>query len=170
MATRIISTMSAAGTAHTNSTTETTVGYVALPAGTFGLGKIINAKGILRATATDSTDTLVAVAYMHTAATVASGTALGTSSAVDAANDNTVSFDLTFSPYSAQGSTAGSIVVHGSMSAVGAEGTVTMRAVYQLLTSIDFTAIQYIGIGADWSVAAAANSCRMEAFDVLEIT
>jgi succinyl-CoA synthetase alpha subunit len=162
--------MAAAGTAHTNSTAETTVGYVALPPGTFGLGKIINAKGILRATATDSTDTLTVVAYMYTTAVVVSGTALGTSGAVDAANDNTVSFDLTFSPYTAQGSTAGTIVVHGTMTAVGAEGTVTARAVYQLLSSIDFTATQYIGIGADWSVAAAANSCRMEAFDVIEIT
>ena len=169
MGARVISTMTAAGTAFTNSTVETVLTYATIPAGTFAQGKQVRVSGIVRATATDSTDTLVVVAYMHTAAAVASGTALGTSGAVDAANDNTVSCDLIFSPYGAPGDTSDSIVVHGWMTAVGAEGTVTARAVYQLLSSIDYTATQYIGLTGDWSVSAAANSCRAEAFDVIEI-
>ena len=82
---------------------------------------------------------------------------------------DTVSWDICFSPYSVVGSTSGTIIVHGWMTIVGTEGTVTCRAVYQKLTSVDFTAIQYIGITGKHSTTSASDASNIEACDFVEI-
>lgn len=169
MGAHVISMLSAAGTAVTASSTETVGSYVAIPAGTFANGKQIRVNGHARATATNSTDTLTVKAYSHTAAAIASGTELATSGAVDAANDDVVTCELVFSPRSAAGSSSGSIVVSGFFSAVGAEGTVTTRAVHQVLSSIDFNAVLYVGLTLKWSTTSSGNSAQVEALDVVEI-
>jgi hypothetical protein len=152
----------AAGTAHTNSTDEAVLGSVLIPANTLGRGVVLEVAGQVRATATNSTDTLIVNARVHTSAAVA-GTVVGTSGAVDATNDDVVDFDLRIIPRSAQNSTSGGLLVIGSMTAVGAEGTVTRRAVHQVMTGVDYAADQYLVISADWSAASTGDSCQLEA-------
>lgn len=170
MPSRLLQMRTADGTALTASSTETVLDSIALPPGSLGNGKQIRISGVVIATATNSTDTLTVKAYHHTAAAVASGTALGTSGAVDAANNDTCNFEIIVSAQSAQGSTSGTLVVTGYMSAVGAEGTVTQRGVYQKLTAVDLTATQYLGVTAQWSSTNSGNSCVIQMFDVVEIT
>lgn len=169
MGLRILSIRSSAGTAHTNSTDEAVLDSYLIPAGSLMLGKVLRFTGQVRATATNSTDTLLVRCYGHTAASVA-GTAVSTSGAVDATDNDTVDFDIEFIPRSAAGSTSGSIMVRGGMTAVGAEGTVTYRGVHQILSSINYTSDYYFVVGGDWSVASASNSCQSEALTVYELT
>lgn len=166
---RLISLRSSDGTAHTNSTTEAVLDSVLIPAGSLMVGKVYNVKGKIRATATNSTDTLTVLATFHTSATTG-GTTIGTSGAVDAADNDVVYFDIDLIPQSAAGSSAGTIEVCGSMSVVGAEGTVTMRAVHHALSSINYLANQYFVVTGDWSVASASNSCVSESLYCAELS
>lgn len=169
MSVRIRSMATATGTAVTASSTETVGASFEIGAGAFANGKQIRMQGAVLATATNSTDTLTVKAYHHTTAAIGSGTELATSGAVDAADNDVVNFDLVFSPRSVPGSTSGTVVVHGWMTVVAAEGTASARAVHQILTAVDFTATGFIGVTLKWSTTSASNSATVSAFDVLEI-
>lgn len=158
----------AAGTAHSNSTDEAVLASYALPANFLQSGKSIRWQGAVRATSTNSTDTLTVNCRVHTSAAVA-GTIVATSGAVDVANNDVVIFDLTLVPRSSAGTASGSILVFGLCSAPGAEGTATARVAFEVLSSIDYTAAQHLIISADWSVASASNSCQAEANVVYEL-
>ena len=158
---KLINVRTSDGTAHTNSTTEAVLDSVTIKAGTLQAGKVLRFRGKIRATATNSTDTLTVNASVHTSAATG-GTAVGTSGAVDVADNDVVYYDIDLIPQSAAGSSAGTIEVHGTMSAPGAEGTATTRVVPQALSSINYLADQYFVISADWSVASASNSCVAE--------
>lgn len=158
---KLISVRTSDGTAHTNSTTEAVLDSVKIAAGSLQAGKVFRFRGKVRATAENSTDTLTVLATVHTSAAIG-GTTIGTSGAVDAAANDVVYYDIDLIPQSAAGSSAGTIEVQGTMTALGAEGTVTARAVHQALSSINYLADQYFVITGDWSVASASNSCVAE--------
>lgn len=171
MGLRNLTTTTAAGTAVSNTTTETALNgaLFTIPANTLRAGVAYHLKGTVRATATNSTDTLQVRVRGHTAATLAAGTAVAASGAVDVADNDVVHLDLRVCPRSAAGSTAGTVAVDGVISAPGAEGTATTRVAFEILT-VDYTAAYYIGATGVWSVASASNSCQVETFIVDEIT
>lgn len=153
--------MDAAGTAHTNSTTETALGSYSLPANTLFTGALLRIKYQGIATATNSTDTLLVKLYIGGL----SGTALLTGTATDVADNNIFmgECDITVRTVGA----AGTFTASGSHSDVpAASGTAV--PVYEITgsTAIDTTAAQVIAVGADWSVASTSNSCRLDRFSV----
>lgn len=164
---KIFSNAVADGTALTNTTTETPLDSVLLPAGTLQSGKVFRWQGKVRATATNSTDTLNVKLYTHTSAAIG-GTAIGQSGAVDVADNDVVYWDLTVIPQSAAGSSAGTIEVIGLVTAPGAEGTATARVAHHQVTSVNYLADLYLVCTGTWSVASASNSCVAEASLVIE--
>ena len=146
----------AAGTVHTNSTTEAVLDSTSIPAYSTQAGTIYHWTGSVRATQTNSTDTLTVVGRIGT--TALAGTAIFTTGAVDAADDDVVVWDVTLACRSTT-----SCIASGSASIVGAEGTVTTRALFQSLTITNTSAL-YFGVTADWSAASASDDVQGESF------
>lgn len=168
---RNLSTLTAAGTALSNTTTETALAgaLFSIPANTLRSGVSYHIRALVRATSTNSTDTLQVRARGHTASTLAGGTAAAASGAVDATDNDIVFADLRLTPRSAAGSTAGTVAVDGIMTTVGAEGTTTSRGVFEILT-VDYTAAYYFGLTGAWSAASASDSAQVETFAVDEVS
>jgi hypothetical protein len=160
---RPLSILTAAGTAHSNSTDEAVLASHVFAAYTFAAGKVYRVTGSVRATSTNSTDTLTAV--LRLGAVALTGTALATTGAVDATNNDVFSFDVEIVPR-ADGA---SVAVRGTASILGAAGTVTHRAVHAIVSSLDFEAALSVAVTADWSVASASNSVQAETFNVYEV-
>lgn len=157
----LLYTQVAAGTAHSDSTTETAIGSFSIPANTLKVGDVIRVKFQGIATATNSTDTLLVKLYIGGI----TGTALLTGTATDVANNNIFcgECDITIRTTGA----TGTLVAFGSHSDVpAASGTAV--PVYEITpsTTVDTTAAQVIAVGADWSVASASNSCRLDILTV----
>jgi len=163
---RVLSRLTAAGTAFSDSTTETVLASYALPAYSLQPGKVYHLHGAVIATATNSTDTHTVV--VRVGPTTLTGTVVGTSGAVDVADNGIVVVDLYLTVRDADG--ASNVIVSGFVSAAGVEGTVTARAAFEQLTTLDSGVAQRIELTGDWSVASASNSCRADAFILSEIT
>jgi len=153
----------AASTAHTNTTTEALFStQYSIPANTLKAGTVVKIyfQGI--ATATNSTDTLTIKLYIGGLA----GTALLTGTATDVANNDIFAgwFHLVIRTAGASGTMVG---FGAHTDAPAASGTATMDVTEILAsTTIDTTAAQVIGVGADWSVANAGNSARLDVLTV----
>jgi hypothetical protein len=158
MSQRLVSVLTAAGTAHAASTAEAVLASVSLPANFFQAGQVCRLRAAVLATATVSTDTLTVV--VRVGGTTLTGTVCASSGAVDVADNDVVIVDLQFTVRSV--GTAGVVIVDGFCTAAGAEGTVTARAAYQSLAP-DTTAALLVELTADWSTTSA-NSCRAESF------
>lgn len=156
--------MTAAGTAHTNSTTETVLASYAFPAYAFQPGKVYHLHAAAIATATNSTDTLTVVVRLGP--TTLTGTTIGTTGAVDVSDNNVVVVDLYLTVRDADSSST--VMVTGLATILGAEGTVTARAVFEQVTSLDWAVVQYLELTGDWSVASASDSCRADQFILTE--
>lgn len=148
----------AASTAHTNTTTEAILDTsYSIPANTLVAGSVIKVRFQGIATATNSSDTLTVKLYLGGLA----GTAILSGTATDVANNNIFCGEATIVVRTAGAS--GTFVAFGSHSQVpAASGTAT--PVYQITasTTVDTTAAQTVGVGVDWSVANAGNSCRLD--------
>ena len=146
----------AASSAVTNTTTETTMHSVSIPADTLRAGMVlrIRAQGI--ATATNSTDTLTIKVKLGS--TVVCATA-----AVDVANNDVWVLDteVTIRTEGASGT-----LVAAGLAVLGVEGTATARADMLASTAVDTTAAITVAVTATWSVASASNSCRNDVFNV----
>lgn len=149
----------AASTAHANSTTEALFDtQYSVPANTFRPGSIFKVRYQGIATSTNSTDTLTVKLYIGGLA----GTALLVGTATDVANDNIFAGEYTGIIRTVGAS--GTFVGYGThTNAPAASGT----AVHDITeinasTTIDTTVAQVIGVGVDWSVASASNSCRLD--------
>lgn len=162
---RVIQREVAANAALTNSTAETVLRSCSLPAYSFQVGKRYRVHAQVRATATNSTDTLTVLCRIGP--TTLTGTTIASSGAVDVANNDGCVFDLQVMCRSV-GST-GEILVTGAASVLAAEGAATLRYVYEDKTSLDMTAAQLIEITGQWSVASASNSCICEQFVIEEL-
>ena len=153
---------SAAGTTHTNSTDEAVLASCTFPANFWQPGKVVKARGLVTVPSTNSTDTLTVVARFGAAALT--GTAIGTTSELDVANDDLVVADIELVCRSV--GSAGVIVATVLLSedaagtAAGAHGSV--------VSSVDTTAATYLALTGDWSVAHADNQCAAQSFTVLE--
>jgi hypothetical protein len=150
----------AAGTAHTNSTTETALSSYTIPANTLVAGSTIRcwAQGI--ATATNSSDTLTIFLRLGTSATTASNEAVFTSTSPDAVNNDVFALHAVIQVRTA--TTAVAMISYQDPDAVATAPKWLLKAEF----AIDVTAANFLQCSADWSVANAGNSCRSDMFIV----
>lgn len=164
MAGRIIQQDAAAGTAHSNSTTEASVARKTFAAGELTAGKLFRIVGLFRCTATNSTDTATPALRWGTSSTVTSNTLISGNGAVDVAND-----DVSFFNGHLHVQTATRAVLYGSLSNTDADGIVSPLHFGEVLTIVPETAYN-LDVTMDWSVASASNSVQSESFVVYEVT
>lgn len=149
----------AASTAHSNSTDEALFDkQYSIPANTLVAGSVIKVRYQGIATATNSTDTLTVKLYIGGLA----GTAILTGTATDVANNNIFAGEALIQIRTAGAS--GTLVAVGTHTDVPAASGTATHGICEITasTTIDTTAAQVIGVGADWSVASASNSCRLD--------
>lgn len=154
----VVYRMVAAGTAHSDSTTETLLGSYSIPADTLKAGTVIKVRYQGIATATNSTDTLAVKLYIGGL----TGTAILTGTATDVANNNIFAGEATIVIRTAGSS--GTLVAVGTHTDVPAASGTAAHSITEITasTTVDTTAAQVVGVGADWSVASASNSCRLD--------
>jgi hypothetical protein len=148
----------AASTAHSDTTTEALFDtQYSIPANTLKAGSVVKVKFQGIATATNSSDTLTVKLYIGGL----SGTAILTGTATDATNNDIFTGEATIVIRTAGAS--GTLVAVASGNIVPAATRVAVP-VFQITasTTIDTTAAQVVGVGADWSVASASNSARLD--------
>ncbi len=162
---RIISQDSAAGTVHSNSTTETAIGRKLFAAGSLLPGKSYRIVGAARTPSTNGSDTVTMALRFGTSATSASNTSVAASAAVDVANDDIAIVDCTLQVQSTTRA-----VAHGVISACDAAGTTGILTPFSTILTIAADTAYYLDWTADWSAAHADNDIQSEAFCVVEIT
>lgn len=156
---QVLKAATAAGTALTASSSETVLERHTLPALHAQVGRVYRLHATVRATATNSTDTLVT--RFRVGSTTLTGTVIGTNTAADAANDDVIVFDLTGVVRTAGAS--GTVGWSGWVSNVAAEGTGTSRVAFEVDT-MDTTVDQFFEITGTWSTTSAGNSCQSESY------
>jgi len=148
----------AASAAVTNSTTETNFdnSTLTIPASSLNAGDIIRVRAQGTATATNSTDTLTVKLKLGSTVIVTTG-------AVDAANGDIfyVEADIVVRT----SGSSGTLVATG-MVANGVAGTVTAKPFLLASTAVDTTAALTLAVSAQWSVASASDSCRLDVCNV----
>ena len=152
--------MTAAGTALSNTTTETALGSYTIPANRLSVGSVIRIRYQGIATATNSTDTLAVKLYIGGL----SGTALISAAAIDVANNDLFGGEFTVVVRTIGSS--GTIVGYGTYKTTAAEGTATIKDDYLASTTLDTTTSKDITVSGTWSVASASNSCRLDILNV----
>lgn len=161
----------AASTPITNTTTETTFdARYSIPANSLQVGSKIRIRYQGIAPATQSTDTLTIKLYLATDITAGSivGTTLIAHAATDVADNNVFQgeFELIVRTVGASGTVVGC----GTYKSVpAAEGTMTIKDDILASTALDTTVAQIAAVSAAWSVAAAANSVRLDVM-IVEIS
>lgn len=154
----VVYSSTAASTALTGSSTETLLDTsYSIPASTLVAGSVIKVRFQGIATSTNSTDTLTVKLYIGGL----SGTAVLTGTATDVANNNIFTGEAMIQIRTAGSS--GTMVAIASGSIVPAATRVAVP-VYQntASTTIDTTAAQVVGVGAQWSTTSGSNSCRLD--------
>jgi hypothetical protein len=153
----------AASSAHTNSTDEAlfSTNY-SIPANTLKAGTVIKVRFQGIATATNSSDTLTIKLYLGGLA----GTAILTGTATDVVNNNIFAGEATIVVRTAGAS--GTFVAVGTHTDVPAASGTAAHDITEITasTTIDTTAAQVIGVGADWSAADPGNSARLDILTV----
>ena len=151
-----IEAATAASSAVTNTTDETTLNSVTLESGVLQKGDVIRVRAQGIATSTNGTDTLNIKLYVGTEEIVETG-------AVDVADDDIWLIDADI-VVRADGA-SGSLVAAGVV-ALGVEGTVTAKPFKKAVASEDLSGAVTIKTTATWSAASASNSCREDVFNV----
>lgn len=159
---KLLDVKTAAGTALSNATAETLLGSTVLVAGALQPGKVIKVRGSVRATATNSTDTLNV--KVRLGPTTLTGTVIFDATAVDVADANVMVFDVELVPRA----TLTDVVAVGFGTIEGAVGTVTARGAHVIVGSLNFAVAQRIEVTGTWSVASSSNSCQLESLNVYE--
>lgn len=146
----------AAGTALTNSTSETTLGAKTISGADLRVGDVIRVLAQVIATATNSTDTLTLKLYVGTEEIVTTG-------AVDVANGDIgyINCDVVVRSIGASGKLAAAGLV-----ALGVPGTVTAKPFLKAEASEDISGDVAVAVKGTWSVANAGNSCRLDVMNV----
>lgn len=144
------------GTAYTNSTTETTLGFVSVPANYMTqVGQELNIFARVDVTSGNGTDTLVLKAYLGS-------TLIGQSPTVDVIDGGGDIGLMRLLLTARTVGNAGTAYAAGD-SALGFPAIAAMRATGSAseITAIDWTAVQTISIKGTWSAASASNSCKL---------
>lgn len=164
MPARLVQMSTAAGTALTNSTTETSLARKAFVANELSAGKIYEFEALIRVTAQNSTDTLAVGVRFGTSSTPGSNTAVGATTAVDAAVSDLAVVRGRIHVHS----TTRAVVIL-TMSDADAEGTMALENYGEILTLAAGTAYN-LDVTGTWSVASASNSVQCESFSVTELS
>lgn len=152
----VLYSQSAAGTAVTNTTTETAVASYTIPANSLKAGNVLKFRAACFTTGSNGTDTLLYKVYLGS-------TAIATLTAVDQANGDVAIFDGELNAYAqASSTTVVSSVVSNDADATGQAA----RAFAAATASVDTTADIVLSIKATWSAAHASNSCYCGQFNV----
>jgi hypothetical protein len=150
---------------NTDSETEFSTGDVTIPANTLKAGSVVKIKYAVRATATNSTDTLGVKCYFGANGTSAD-TAIITHTAADAANDDIVYGDMTLVANAAAGANV-SITGGGVFSELAAAGG-ALKTCHLNAANFATNAALHVSVDGKWSAASASNSCYLE-FLIVEV-
>jgi hypothetical protein len=164
MGARIVDLTTAAGTAHSNSTTEASLASHSFSAGSLTPGKVYLIRGGARATATNGSDTATMRIRWGTSDTVASNTEVGVGAAVDVADNDVSTFtaDLICQ-------TATRAVLTGVLFDCDATNTADAGQHFASILTIDQATAYRFDFTCDWSAASSSNSIQAEGFVVVEI-
>ena len=159
---QLISCDPAAGTTHTNSIVEAVLSSYEFPANFWQVGKVVKARCLATVGSSNSTDTLTVVARFGAAALT--GTAIGTTTALDVANADlcVVDVELVCRTVGASGVIVATVLISQDAAGTAAQGHGSV------VTAIDTTAATYFGLTADWSVAHADNQVTAQSLSVFE--
>jgi len=128
-------------------------------ANTLKVGDVIKIKGFVRATATNSTDTLAVDVKLGSVTILAMA-------AVDVANDDIAQFEMEVTVRATGDGATGVIIAHGQSAVIGAAGTATVRPRYLAATNLDTTAAAIVKVTGTWSTTSGSNSCRLDSLTV----
>lgn len=152
---KLIQRLAAAAAGPSNSAAHTLIDSWVAPANFLAPGKMILWTGSIVQSAVNGTDTLRGRCLIG--ATTLTGTAVADSGTVTGAANNTMTWQLWV-----QILTATTAVVWGSYSILGTIGTVTHRAAYSALSSLDLTAALRFEVTGLFSAASAGNVCAAQ--------
>jgi hypothetical protein len=153
----------AASSAFTNSTDETAISTMTIPANSLVAGSTIRVRAAGIATATNSTDTLTVQLKLDTTATaIGSAESVVSTGDVDVANNDI--YDINAMIVVRSVGSSGTAIAIGSVH-LNAEGDARSQDLKAQFT-IDTTVENTLQITADWSVANAGNSMRSDIFVV----
>jgi hypothetical protein len=143
------------GTALTNSTTETTLGSVSIPAKYVQqAGQTFDIQARVDVTSGNGTDTLTLKAYIGS-------TLIGETVAVDVTNGGGDIGVFNLSLVARVAGSSGKAYAAG-FAGLGVPATATSRVTGTVgEASVDWTAAQTIAIKGTWSAASASNSCKL---------
>lgn len=165
MGLHLIALALAAGTAHTNTTTEGSVAKKTFAIGELQPGKLYGFECGTIVANNNSTDTVtLAVRFGTNATTPTSNTAIATSAAVDAATGDVAIVRGTIHVQSAT-----RIVINTEMAESDAIGTITMKCQGPVVFTSTADTAYTLDVTADWSVAHADNQIAAANFAVWEI-
>lgn len=152
----LVTSLTAAGTALSNSTTETALASYSIPANYLRAGSLIKFGWQGIATATNSTDTLLIKAYVGS-------TAVATGTATDVADNNIFEGQATVSIRTI-GSSGTFVATSNHTKVPAASLTASRVSEITASTTLDTTAAVVLSVKGTWSVASASNSCRADTF------
>jgi len=152
-------TQVAASSALTASSTETSLGSFSIPANRLRAGTRIKVRAMVKATATNSTDTLTVKLYFNGI----TGTAVASTGALDATNNDLalIDMELVIRTVGASGT-----VVAAGMATIGPAASATLKPVILDSSTIDTTIAQVIAVSGQWSTTSGGNSCRLDVMSV----
>jgi uncharacterized protein YuzE len=156
-----VAAITAAGTAHTGSTTEAVLASTSLPASTIKAGTVVRVRGLAKVTEDTGATTLTMRLRFGT--TTLTGTALITSTATDTADNNVFPFEFTLCGRAAPGAAA-AVVGFGTFAEPAAPGGAMLSAELAA-TNFATNGALLLELTADWS-AADANSVQAEVWVV----
>lgn len=156
---RLVSRLTSAGTAVSNTTTDTVSASYSFPANYFVNGKVISFVAVVRTTAQNSTDTLLVKANFG-------GTAFVTTAAVDQAVSDVAVIRGSITVRDADSS--GTAWCEGMAAEPDATGTITAKAFAAAIASLDFTAALTLSISLTWSAASSGDSAQAEVLNIWE--
>ena len=157
-------TKTAASAALTNTTDETALDSLAIPANSLVAGSTIRVRSMGIATATNSTDTLkVYLSLGPTSTALASREEVLATSAIDATNNDIFYIDALIQVRTIGSS--GTAVAMIEFQDPDAATTATKRSLKASFT-LNTTVEQTLAVSGEWSVANAGNSCRSDVFVV----
>lgn len=149
----------AAGTALTASSTETSLGSHSIPANRLRAGTRVRVRAMVKATATNSTDTLTVKLYIGGI----TGTLVASTGALDVADNDLAIVDMELV---VRTSGATGTIVGAGMKSIGPAASATLKPAILDSTTIDTTAAQVVAVSGQWSTTSGSNSCRLDVLSV----
>jgi len=160
---RLLSSLTAAGTVHTNSTDEAVLGSYTFAGDFWQPGKVVRARAMVRVLDNNASDTLTI--YVRLGAVGLTGTAIYTSAAVNSDDGDLAAYDIEMV---CRDSDASATIVTNT---IGCNPDATGEAAdvqAVIVSSLDLTASTTVAVTGDWSAANADNQVQIESLTIFE--